>query len=72
MVEPKPCPVCGGTSFSVEFDDIGRGSVIARLICGGCEGEHPTYGPMSEPCGTVEEAEQAAIAAWNAGVPSRH
>jgi hypothetical protein len=63
MLEPKPCPVCGGTEFNVEFKETG--SVAAFLICDECAEDKDTRGPLGEPCGTDEDAENNAILAWN-------
>ena len=63
MLEPKPCPVCGGSEFNVEFKDTG--SVVAFLICAECAEDKDTRGPLGEPCGTDEDAENEAILAWN-------
>ena len=72
MTEPLACPICGGTAFSIEFHTIVRGRVIARLVCAQCDEDFQTHGPFSEPRDTPEEAEQAAIRAWNALVASRY
>jgi transcription elongation factor Elf1 len=63
MPEPKPCPVCGGSEFNVEFRDTG--SVAAFLICDECAEDKDTRGPLGQPCGTDEDAENEAILAWN-------
>ncbi len=71
MHQPKPCPTCGGTAFGVEFDEAEWGTLVARLVCCRC-GSDDALGPLSEPCATASDAEQAAIAAWNSLTPSRH
>jgi transcription elongation factor Elf1 len=63
MPEPKPCPVCGGTEFSIEFEE--KGSVAAFLFCDTCHEDNDTRGPAGTPCGTDEDAENEAILAWN-------
>jgi hypothetical protein len=64
MSDPKPCPVCGGTEFSVEFEETERG-VAAFLICDACDEVDGTRGPLGQPCGTDVDAENEAILAWN-------
>ena len=71
MTEPMACPICGGTAFSIEFHNIGARRVIARLVCAECDDGFQTHGPLSEARDTPEEAEQAAIVAWNTLLASR-
>jgi hypothetical protein len=64
MPEPKPCFVCGGAEFSVEFEET-EGGVAAFLMCDECDEDDNTRGPLGKPCDTDEEAEDEAILAWN-------
>jgi hypothetical protein len=65
MPEPKPCPVCGGTEFGVEFDETDNGMIVAFLICEECDEDDDTRGPVGKPRDTEEEAEEEALRAWN-------
>jgi hypothetical protein len=71
MAEPKPCPVCGGTEFSVEFEETERG-VAAFLRCDECDEASDTSGPLGEPYGTDTDAENEAILAWTRFVDKHH
>ena len=65
MPEPKPCPVCGGTEFSAEFDETEDGEIVAFPICDECDENDETRGPLGKPRDKEEEAEEEAIRAWN-------
>jgi transcription elongation factor Elf1 len=64
MTNPLPCPICGGTEFSVEFMETLEG-YTAFLVCKTCDEDVETQGPASKPCDTEEEAETDAIRVWN-------
>ena len=64
MSEPKPCPVCGGTEFRIEFEET-EGGVAAFLMCDECDENDDTQGPLGKACGTDGDAENEAILAWN-------
>jgi hypothetical protein len=64
MIEPKPCPVCGGTEIGIVYEYTGQGCT-ACLICEECAEDTDTRGPVSKPCATEDEAEADAIRAWN-------
>jgi hypothetical protein len=64
MIEPRPCPVCGGTELGVAFEETDAG-VTAKLICESCDEDVDTESPVSKPCDTVDEAEDEAVRVWN-------
>lgn len=70
MVDPKPCPVCGGNEFSIAFDEVGNGEVEAYLMCDSCDVDDDTQGPPAKAF-DEEEAEEAATLAWNRWVDSQ-
>jgi hypothetical protein len=69
MTDPLPCPICGGTEFSVEFDEIDRGDhaqPCAALICDMYDEDTDIYRPTVESLLNEEEdAEEQATIAWN-------
>ena len=60
----KPCPICGGDSFGIVYDETDEG-VTAYVECEECDEDAETRGPTSKPCKDEAEAEEAAIRAWN-------
>ncbi len=64
MIAPKPCPVCNGTELGINCLES-YGQYEAQYFCLGCESEGAPQGPVSDPCGTAEEAEASARRAWN-------
>jgi hypothetical protein len=69
MTAPLPCPICGGTEFGVEFEEIERGGrtvTCARLICEMCDEDTDTQGPLAESLLSNDvDAEEQATIAWN-------
>ena len=64
QIDPEPCPICGGTEFSIEFAETYEG-YTAFLVCETCDESVETQGPASKPCDTEEEAAADAVRAWN-------
>jgi hypothetical protein len=64
MTDPKPCPVCGGTEFGVDYEERDE-RILASLICDDCDENNDTRGPFGKPCATEDEAEAEAVLAWN-------
>lgn len=69
MTEPKPCPVCRSAELGINCLEL-YGQYEAHFLCLSCESEVAPQGPLSEPCGTAVEAEEAALRAWNDFVSS--
>ncbi len=64
MTGSKPCPVCRGANLGVNCLEL-YGQYEAHYLCLDCESEDALHGPLSDPFGTAEEAEEAALRAWN-------
>jgi hypothetical protein len=69
MVACKPCPVCGGAEFEVDFEEVGNGEVASRITCMSCDEDDDTHGPVAKAFDEVA-SEEAAVRAWNHWVDS--
>lgn len=64
MNGPKPCPICRNAEPGFNCLEL-YGQYEAHCICLACDSEVAPQGPLSEPCGTAEEACEAALHGWN-------
>ena len=62
MTENKPCPFCGGTQLSADWD----GSRWMHVTCNACDARSPSVRVLN--C-ELDDAEKRAFVEWNRRAP---
>lgn len=71
MADLKPCPFCGGNDLSVHTHDVQPDNYHGGYVtCIDCDAQGADAISLNGWLATTEEAEVAAVAAWNRRHPT--